>query len=86
MIEASRIQSLLDARKPHHSLPQPFYCDADLFDVDMEAIFHRSWLLVGFEAELAEPAIHPAPFSNVARKARTPQRHAPSSRTRPWRI
>ncbi|ABQ67299.1 Rieske (2Fe-2S) domain protein [Rhizorhabdus wittichii RW1] len=55
MIEASRIQALLDERKPHHSLPQPFYRDADLFDHDMEAIFHRSWLLVGFEAELAEP-------------------------------
>ncbi|MES2494745.1 MAG: aromatic ring-hydroxylating dioxygenase subunit alpha [Pseudomonadota bacterium] len=55
MIEPSRIHALLDARKPHHTLPQPFYLDADLFAYDMEAIFHRSWLLVGFEAELKEP-------------------------------
>ena len=55
MIDASRIHALLDARKPHHNLPQPFYVDADLFDYDMDAIFHRSWLLVGFEVELSEP-------------------------------
>ena len=54
MIDASRIHALLDARKPHHTLPQPFYTDADLFAHDMEAIFRRSWLLIGFEAELAE--------------------------------
>lgn len=55
MIEPSRVRQLLDARMPHHTLPQPFYTDAGLFDHDMAAIFHRTWLLVGFEIELAEP-------------------------------
>ncbi len=55
MIESSRLRQLLAARRPHHTLPQPFYTDPDLFDHDMAAIFNRSWLLVGFEVELAEP-------------------------------
>lgn len=55
MIDASRLTALLDARRPNHTLPQPFYVDSDLFDHDMEVIFHRSWLLVGFEIELPAP-------------------------------
>jgi Rieske 2Fe-2S family protein len=43
---------LLDARRPGHSLPQPFYTEAGIFALDMDAIFHKSWLMIGFSVEL----------------------------------
>lgn len=55
MIDSARILDLLGKRKPHHTLPQDFYTDADIFAYDMEAIFHRTWLMVGFVVELPEP-------------------------------
>ena len=55
MADLSRIRALLDQRRPGHSLPQPFYTDPEILDFDMAAIYGRSWILVGFEAELPEP-------------------------------
>lgn len=43
---------LLNDRRPGHSLPQPFYTDPDIFALDMEAVFHTSWLMIGFTVEL----------------------------------
>jgi glycine betaine catabolism A len=53
--EYSRILELLDGSKGGHTLPQAFYTDAGIYDFDMAAVFPRSWLMVGFEAELPEP-------------------------------
>lgn len=50
-----RIRNLLDERRAGHSLPQPFYTDADIFALDMEAAFETSWLMIGFSAELPKP-------------------------------
>jgi Rieske 2Fe-2S family protein len=54
-LDLGQISAQLRARPAGHSLPQPFYTDADFFDFDLAAIFGRSWLFVGFEIELREP-------------------------------
>src|SRR6202007_2543487 len=38
-----------------HTLPQAFYTDADLYEFDVSAVFSRSWVIIGMEAELPEP-------------------------------
>jgi Rieske 2Fe-2S family protein len=38
------VLSLLATRKPKHSLPRPFYTDPEIFRLDLERIFYRSWL------------------------------------------
>ena len=43
---------MLDRRRPGHALPQEFYTDPDIFAFDIAAIYNRSWIMVGFEAEL----------------------------------
>jgi len=55
MVDFTAIARLLDERKPGHSLAQGLYNSQDAFDFDMEAIFGRSWLMVGFEVELPRP-------------------------------
>lgn len=55
MIDLDKIRGLLEARRPGHSLPQGLYNDPDAFAFDLEAIYARSWLQVGFEAELPKP-------------------------------
>lgn len=52
MVDLTAISRLLEARKPGHSLPQGLYNGQDAFDFDMESIFGRTWLMVGFEVEL----------------------------------
>ncbi|MFN3986112.1 MAG: aromatic ring-hydroxylating oxygenase subunit alpha [Rhodocyclaceae bacterium] len=42
----------LGQRRPDYSLPQAFYCDADMFDLDMRAIFEHEWLFVGMSCEI----------------------------------
>ena len=44
------------ARRPAgQSLEAPFYVSEEFFDLDIEAVFARSWLFVAAEAELPEP-------------------------------
>lgn len=50
-----RIAQLVADRRPGYCLPSPFYNDREIFDLDVAAIFARSWLFVGTEAEVAEP-------------------------------
>ncbi len=57
-MERSRIVPLLAARKAGHSLPQPFYVSDEIFALEMRAIFHRSWTMIGFEAELGRPGAY----------------------------
>lgn len=46
----------LIARRPAgQSLEAPFYVGQEFFDLDIEAVFARSWLFVAAEAELPEP-------------------------------
>lgn len=70
----ARALQLLAERKPGHSLPQPFYRDPDLHTLDVEAIFHRTWLMVGFEAEIPNAGdyltetIHESPIFLIRQK------------------
>ena len=44
MLKDADVPGLLASRKAKHSLPRPFYTDADIFRLDLERIFYRSWL------------------------------------------
>lgn len=50
-----RIVELLGRAQAGHTLPRPFYRDPDIYEFDVSAVFTRSWLMLGFEAELPEP-------------------------------
>jgi glycine betaine catabolism A len=52
MVDLDRTRALLRSRLAGHTLPQDFYTDPDIFEFDLEAIYSRSWILVGLEAEL----------------------------------
>ena len=54
MYEPHEVLDLLSGSNAGYTLPQPFYTDPDLFAFDMSAVFGRSWLMIGFEAELPE--------------------------------
>jgi Rieske 2Fe-2S family protein len=55
MLDLSRIRSLLDQRRPGHTLPQAFYNDPDILQFDLTVIHGLNWIMVGFESELPEP-------------------------------
>jgi Rieske 2Fe-2S family protein len=48
----STIARAFDARVAGHSLPQALYLGEAAFAFDLDAIFARSWLFAGFEAEV----------------------------------
>ncbi len=50
-----RIASLLDERRPDHSLPRDFYVDDDIFEADLEAVFASDWLFACSVAEIKRP-------------------------------
>ncbi len=43
---------MLQERERTFSLPQPFYCDERLFDIDMQEIFQKEWLIAGMTCEI----------------------------------
>ena len=45
---------LLARRKPGYSLEAPLYLDAEIFELDIAAIFARHWIHVGVAAEVPE--------------------------------
>ncbi|MEP7089181.1 MAG: aromatic ring-hydroxylating dioxygenase subunit alpha [Nocardioidaceae bacterium] len=49
------LADLIAARVPMRPLAAPFYTDREVFDADLSAIFGRSWIFVGNEAEIPEP-------------------------------
>ena len=55
MLQDSDVQSLLAARRPNHSLPRAFYTDPDIFQLDLERIWYRSWLFAVPACELPKP-------------------------------
>ena len=38
--------------RDHSFAPQPFYCDQRLFEIDMQEIFHKEWLIAGMTCEI----------------------------------
>jgi Rieske 2Fe-2S family protein len=55
MLQDSDVLSLLATRKPKHSLPRPFYTDPEIFQLDLERIWYRSWLFAVPACELPKP-------------------------------
>ncbi len=49
------VAALLDARVPGRPLAQPFYTSPEIFELDLAAVFGRSWIFVANEAEIREP-------------------------------
>ena len=43
---------MLQERERTFSLPQPFYTDERLFDIDMQEIFQKEWLIAGMTCEI----------------------------------
>lgn len=43
---------MLQNRERTYSLPQPFYSDERLFEIDMQEIFHKEWLIAGMTCEI----------------------------------
>lgn len=55
MFDTGEIAESLAARRPGHSLPQGLYTSEAAFAFDMEVMFRRTWLMVGFDVELPKP-------------------------------
>ena len=53
--EMRTIDELIAAHKPGHSLDQRFYTDPEIYELELERIVLRNWILAGHESELAEP-------------------------------
>lgn len=49
------MRALLESRRKHTSLAQPFYADTGFFELDLQAIFYRRWLFAGATCEIAQP-------------------------------
>ena len=52
---SNELRSMIARRRPGYSLEAPFYQSQEVFDLDMEAIFGRTWIYVGCEADIPEP-------------------------------
>ncbi len=52
---AEKVARELAAWRPGHTLPRAFYVDPDVYEFDLDAVFHRQWLFAGLEAELGRP-------------------------------
>ncbi|WP_237152044.1 aromatic ring-hydroxylating oxygenase subunit alpha [Oryzibacter oryziterrae] len=47
-------RALLARRRPGYSLEAPFYTSQEIFDLDMEAVFYKTWIYVGVEADVPD--------------------------------
>ena len=55
MEKKDQIQRQIDAARQGRCQTQPFYCDDDIFELDMEKIVMRKWLLVDHVSRIPEP-------------------------------
>ena len=49
------IEELIASQKPGYSLDQRFYTDDDIFEVEIERVVNRNWILAGHVSEVAKP-------------------------------
>ena len=49
------IEDLIAGHKPGHSLEQRFYTDPAIYDLEIEKIVNRNWILAGHTSQLPEP-------------------------------
>lgn len=55
MSTASEMRALLSKRRPGYTLPQGFYLDPAVLELDRRAIFERHWIQAGLTAEIPRP-------------------------------
>jgi Rieske 2Fe-2S family protein len=53
--DSPSIEALIAAQKPGYALDQRFYTDPDIYELELEKIISRNWILAGHVSELAEP-------------------------------
>ena len=58
MSAQSDMLSHLMSRRPGYTLPRALYTDPEMFEVDMERIWYRDWLLVGAGSEIPKTGNH----------------------------
>jgi phenylpropionate dioxygenase-like ring-hydroxylating dioxygenase large terminal subunit len=51
----STIEELIASQKPGHSLDQRFYTDPAVYELEVEKIVNRNWILAGHASQLPEP-------------------------------
>ena len=49
------LAALVQSRLPGHSLPQPFYVDSSVVELDLDRIFKRQWVFVGHSCQIKQP-------------------------------
>lgn len=49
------IDKLIASQKPGHSLDQRFYTDSAIYDLEIQKIVNRNWILAGHASQLPEP-------------------------------
>jgi len=49
------IEQLIADQKPGYSLDQQFYTDPDIYELELERIINRNWILAGHASQLPEP-------------------------------
>jgi phenylpropionate dioxygenase-like ring-hydroxylating dioxygenase large terminal subunit len=54
-IDDRSIEELIASHKPGHSLDQRFYTDPVIYDLEIEKIVNRNWILAGHTSQLPEP-------------------------------
>ncbi len=52
---SNELRSMIARRRPGYSLEAPFYQNREIFDLDMDVIFGRTWIYVGCEPDIPEP-------------------------------
>jgi len=51
----NHIQQLIDDQQPGWSLSQRFYTDPELYELELDRIITKNWVLAGHESQLPEP-------------------------------
>lgn len=51
----SQVKELLASRRKLFSLPQAFYNDPGIFQLDLETVFYQRWIFAGAECEIPKP-------------------------------
>ena len=46
------VKHLIESRNTAYSLPAPFYNSQAVFDLEMQEIFHKSWLFAALSCEI----------------------------------
>ena len=49
------VAELIASQKPGYSLEQRFYTDPDIYELEIEKIINRNWILAGHASQLPEP-------------------------------